>query len=188
MNEPWYHKGLKFACTGCGACCTGEPGYVWINKAEIQTLAAAVGMEIKEFERRHVRTIGIRKSLIEAANGDCVFFDAQARSCRVYDARPRQCRTWPFWQSNLAAFQAWTETAERCPGCNLGRLVPLQEILVQSGAGAGVTQGEPMKPIHILVAAALLAPAGMFPAALPGRTTASLASIRIASSGLPSRS
>ena len=47
MNEPWYRDGLKFACTGCGDCCTGEPGYVWVNKAEIETLAAAVGLDAR---------------------------------------------------------------------------------------------------------------------------------------------
>ena len=78
MNEPWFQDGLKFTCTGCGDCCTGEPGYVWVNKAEIAALAAAVDLTVEEFERRYVRTVGIRKSLIELANGDCVFFDNQA--------------------------------------------------------------------------------------------------------------
>ena len=39
-NEPWYAEGLKFQCTGCGDCCTGAPGYVWVNQAEIDALAA----------------------------------------------------------------------------------------------------------------------------------------------------
>ena len=128
MSQPWFQKGLKFACAGCGDCCTGAPGYVWVNKAEIAALAAAVGVPVGEFERLYVRTIGIRKSLIEFANGDCVFFHGQRRTCQVYAARPRQCRTWPFWPSNLASPEAWQETAERCPGCNRGRLAPLTEI------------------------------------------------------------
>ena len=56
---------------------------------------AEISME--EFQKRYVRLIGIRKSLIELANGDCVFFDNHRRCCQVYEARPRQCRTWPFW-------------------------------------------------------------------------------------------
>ena len=28
-------RGLRFECTQCGDCCTGAPGYVWVNKAEI---------------------------------------------------------------------------------------------------------------------------------------------------------
>ncbi len=85
-------------------------------QAEIEALAAAVGLPVEEFQRRYVRTVGIRKSLVEFANGDCVFFDGASRRCRVYEARPRQCRTWPFWASNLATPAAWEETAERCPG------------------------------------------------------------------------
>ena len=77
--------------------------------------------------------MGIRKSLIEWANGDCVFFHGESRTCQVYDVRPRQCRTWPFWPSNLASPAAWEDTAERCPGCNRGRLVPLEGIRAQAG-------------------------------------------------------
>src|SRR6478752_4618903 len=102
MNkQPWYKDGLRFECTQCGDCCTGAPGYVWVNREEIADLAQEMDLSVPEFETRFVRQVGIRKSLIEFANGDCVFFDAQARKCTVYNARPRQCRTWPFWQSNV---------------------------------------------------------------------------------------
>ena len=131
MSDPWFHEGLKFACAGCGDCCTGAPGYVWVNKAEIEVLAAAMRIEVVEFERRYVRKVGIRKSLIEWSNGDCIFFHGESRTCQVYDVRPRQCRTWPFWPSNLASPAAWEDTAERCPGCNRGRVVPLDRILAQ---------------------------------------------------------
>jgi uncharacterized protein len=131
MNSPWYEGGLKFSCTGCGDCCTGAPGYVWVSAAEIEALAAAVGLAVDEFQQRYVRSVRTRKSLIELANGDCVFFDGATRSCRVYEARPRQCRTWPFWAANVATPAAWQRTAERCPGCNRGRRVPLGKILSQ---------------------------------------------------------
>lgn len=131
MKEPWYAEGLKFACTGCGDCCTGAPGYVWVNKAEIEALAGVLKIDVGEFERRYVRKVGIRKSLIEWGNGDCIFFHGESRTCQVYDVRPRQCRTWPFWTSNLASPDTWSDTAERCPGCNRGKVVPLEKILVQ---------------------------------------------------------
>ena len=133
MSQPWYREGLKFGCTGCGDCCTGAPGYVWVNKSEIAALAAAIGIGIEEFEHRYVRLVGIRKSLIEFANGDCVFFHSESHTCQVYTARPRQCRTWPFWPSNLTSPSAWEETGQRCPGCDRGRLVPLDNILTQVG-------------------------------------------------------
>ncbi|MEX0818019.1 MAG: YkgJ family cysteine cluster protein, partial [Pirellulaceae bacterium] len=101
-EQPWYKDGLRFKCTQCGDCCTGAPGYVWVNKAEIEALAAERGEpDVETFESEYVRKIGIRRSLREFPNGDCVFFDSEKRKCTVYNARPRQCRTWPFWDSNL---------------------------------------------------------------------------------------
>jgi len=131
VSAPWFRDGLKFSCAGCGDCCTGAPGFVWVNKAEIEALSAVLGVDVAEFERRYVRKVGIRKSLVEWSNGDCVFFDGEKRVCQVYSARPRQCRTWPFWTSNLGSPEAWQETARRCRGCNRGRLVPLDEIQKQ---------------------------------------------------------
>lgn len=126
--KPWYHAGLRFRCTGCGNCCTGAPGYVWVNKPEIAALAEALGMSVERFEAQFVRQVGLRKSLIELADGDCVFYDRPGRRCRVYRVRPRQCRTWPFWPSNLRSAAAWAEMAETCPGANHGPLVPADEI------------------------------------------------------------
>lgn len=128
-EKPWYKDGLQFKCSQCGDCCTGAPGYVWVNKEEIAALARAVGEEdIDQFERLYVRKIGIRKSLKEFPNGDCVFFDDESRSCTVYDARPRQCRTWPFWDSNLRTPEDWEHTCEVCPGSGKGPLVQLDAI------------------------------------------------------------
>jgi Fe-S-cluster containining protein len=126
---PWYHDGLRFECTACGDCCTGAPGYVWVNQQEIAALAASLGSEdIAEFEQAYVRNIGMRKSLREYPNGDCVFFDNATRRCTVYTARPRQCRSWPFWGSNLRTQENWQETCRICPGSGQGRLYSLEEI------------------------------------------------------------
>jgi Fe-S-cluster containining protein len=130
-SEPWYREGLRFQCTACGDCCTGAPGYVWVNKDDIAALAAEVGLDVATFETQYVREIGVRKSLLEYPNGDCVFFDGQSRKCRVYAARPRQCRTWPFWDSNLRSPEAWAETCRVCPGSGTGRLYQLGEIDAQ---------------------------------------------------------
>jgi Fe-S-cluster containining protein len=134
QDEPWYKDGLRFQCTGCGDCCTGAPGYVWVNKEEIAALAVQVGMAISDFEAKYVRDIGVRKSLKEYANGDCVFFDGKTRKCRVYSARPRQCRTWPFWESNLRTPETWSQTCTVCPGSGTGRLYQLGEIETQKAA------------------------------------------------------
>ena len=54
-TSPWYREGLRFTCTQCGDCCTGAPGYVWVNQEEIDQLAALVGEEVERFERLYVR-------------------------------------------------------------------------------------------------------------------------------------
>lgn len=128
-DQAWYADGLRFQCTQCGNCCTGSPGFVWVNKEEIESLARLAGIsDVEEFERLYVRKIGMRKSLVEFPNGDCVFFDNEARTCTVYDARPRQCRTWPFWNSNLRSPEAWKETCQQCPGSGKGKLYSLDQI------------------------------------------------------------
>jgi Fe-S-cluster containining protein len=131
-KTPWYKDGLRFRCTGCGDCCTGAPGYVWVNRQEIAALAARLELDVDKFERKYVRRIGIRKSLVEYPNGDCVFFDNQTRKCTVYEDRPRQCRTWPFWGSNIRTEQDWAETCEVCPGSGKGKLYTLQQIEEQA--------------------------------------------------------
>jgi Fe-S-cluster containining protein len=130
-EQVWYQEGLRFKCTQCGDCCTGDPGFVWVNKEEIARLAARFELDVDEFEARYVRHVGIRKSLRERENGDCVFFDNHTRKCTVYEDRPRQCRTWPFWASNVRSREAWEQTCQVCPGSGKGRLYPLNEIDAQ---------------------------------------------------------
>ncbi len=130
-DTPWFKDGLQFTCSGCGDCCTGAPGYVWVNREEIADLAQEVKLSVEEFETRYVRKVGIRKSLIEYGNGDCVFFDANTRKCTVYHARPMQCRTWPFWQSNVKTPKDWQHTCEVCPGSGQGKLHSVEHILHQ---------------------------------------------------------
>ncbi len=132
MNKlPWYKDGLRFQCTQCGDCCTGAPGFVWVNEEEIAVLAAKMKLDVATFEAKFVRQVGSRKSLTEFSNGDCVFFDGDTRKCTVYDSRPRQCRTWPFWESNVRSPQAWAHTCEVCPGSGTGNIVPVEKILEQ---------------------------------------------------------
>ena len=130
-DTPWYRDGLRFECTQCGACCTGDPGYVWLTDEEIDALAANLGKTVVEFEREFVRRVGKRRSLRERDNGDCVFYH-QGRGCSVYDDRPIQCRSWPFWDSNIESPGAWQVTKEECPGSGHGPLFSLEEIEAQA--------------------------------------------------------
>jgi uncharacterized protein len=131
-DQRWYQDGLRFECTQCGNCCTGAPGYVWVNGQEIEQLAALVGeADAEAFEQKYVRRIGIRRSLREFPNGDCVFFDTETRRCSVYEARPRQCRTWPFWDSNVRTEADWEYTCKICPGSGQGKLYSIETIEAQ---------------------------------------------------------
>jgi Fe-S-cluster containining protein len=102
-----------------------------VNKAEIAEMAAACDLDVEAFESDYIRKIGIRKSLKEFPNGDCVFLDPDTRGCTVYQARPRQCKTWPFWDSNLATEEDWERTCEECPGSGKGKLHQLEHIETQ---------------------------------------------------------
>ncbi|MEM7230995.1 MAG: YkgJ family cysteine cluster protein [Planctomycetota bacterium] len=136
MGDPWYQDGLNFSCTECGKCCTGDPGYVWVSKGEIERLAKTAGLSVSKFSSRYVRAVGRRYSLTEHENGDCVFWDPDGRGCKVYEARPTQCRTFPFWPEVLKNRKSWDETADECPGVNTGRLYPVEEItLLRRGEG-----------------------------------------------------
>jgi Fe-S-cluster containining protein len=126
-RKPWYHEGLQFSCTQCGNCCTGTPGYVWVDEPTIARLAEFLGIDPDAFSRQYVRRVGDRLSLIERGNGDCIFWKRDA-GCTVYPARPIQCRTWPFWWQNLASPESWERTCDVCPGSGQGRLYSVEEI------------------------------------------------------------
>ena len=125
QKKVWYEDGLRFRCKGCGDCCRGEPGYVWLTKSEIAAMSERLGMPVGDFSRRHVRRVGIRYSLREKRNGDCVLYNG---GCAVYEARPRQCAAWPFWKENIASEADWREVLEACPGAGKGRLYSKEEI------------------------------------------------------------
>lgn len=127
MEEPWYQHGLRFRCTRCGDCCTGEPGHVWVNAEELAAIAEYRGEPVEEVVARYTRLTPHGRTLREKGNGDCVFFERGA-GCTVYPVRPRQCRTWPFWESNVRTPEDWEQTCRVCPGSGHGDLIPAEEI------------------------------------------------------------
>jgi Fe-S-cluster containining protein len=111
----------------CGHCCTGAPGYVWVNDEELDAIAAFQRTPREHIEKLYTRGLGQRRSLRERANGDCVFYEKGA-GCTIYSVRPRQCRTWPFWESNIRTPEDWQETCHACPGSGQGDLISAEEI------------------------------------------------------------
>jgi Fe-S-cluster containining protein len=128
MAEPWYEGGLRFTCTACGTCCSGEPGAVWVNDDEIAALAAHLGTTPADVEATYVRRLGSRRALFERFDGDCIFLDEGSRRCTVYAARPVQCQTFPFWKETVKTAEAWDEVTRACPGAGSGKLHTVDEI------------------------------------------------------------
>jgi Fe-S-cluster containining protein len=127
VPEPWYKDGLRFRCTRCGHCCTGTPGFVWVNDEEIAAIAQYIGETVQRTTGLHTRPYDGERSLREKGNGDCVFYD-RARGCTIYPVRPRQCRTWPFWESNVRSPETWKQTCAICPGSGQGELISAEEV------------------------------------------------------------
>ncbi len=117
MDTKWYDQGVKFKCTGCGKCCTGDPGYVWLTEEDIKVIATHLGLDRSAFIRKHTRLVHGRISLREHPKTyDCEFFRDQ--KCLIYKARPKQCRTFPFWGENLISKRAFLQVGDRCEGIN----------------------------------------------------------------------
>lgn len=131
----WYRDGLRFGCTQCGKCCTIE-GYVWVDQRQRERIATHLEIPLEEFNRKYVRRVGKRYSLVErpGSGHDCIFWK---NGCEIYSVRPTQCRTFPFWPEQLDSREDWDEAAAECPGMNRGRLYSAEEIdRLAKGSGA----------------------------------------------------
>lgn len=115
---PWYKDGLRFECTGCGQCCTGSPGYVWISEEDIHAISNYLDISIEDFIKLYVRKVENRYSLKEKNDSsyDCIFLEG--KRCSIYPVRPVQCSTYPWWPSHLESPKAWKELASCCEGIN----------------------------------------------------------------------
>lgn len=114
-HSPWYAEGLHFECTGCGQCCTGSPGYIWVNEQEIESIATFLNLSIQEFSHLYLRRVKGRFSLLELPKTyDCIFL--KDKKCQIYPVRPTQCRTFPWWPQNLKSKEEWEKVSRSCEG------------------------------------------------------------------------
>ncbi len=122
----FFDAGIRFQCLRCGACCTGEPGTIYVAQDEIVPLAAHLRLSVDDFIQQYLYPFKDSYSIGEHADGRCLFFD---NGCTIYPLRPHQCRTFPFWFSNLRSEDRWRRIQDKCPGIGRGRLYRRDEIL-----------------------------------------------------------
>ncbi len=130
MDKPFWNQGLRFGCTRCSACCTGEPGYVFLSADDLSRLLSGLGLDFPTFYSRYCRFVDMGEyhalSLKERSDHSCIFWGEAG--CEVYETRPIQCSTYPFWSSILESPSSWTEESKSCPGMNSGRTWEREEI------------------------------------------------------------
>ncbi len=130
--EVWFKDGLRFKCTGCGGCCTGSPGYVFLSEKDIETLSDHFKMTNVDFLKKYTRLVDGQSALLDRPGSeDCIFL--KNKQCTAYEARPVQCKTFPWWVYHLREPKDWEEAAERCEGINHpdAPIVPSEEIQQQ---------------------------------------------------------
>ncbi len=105
------------ACSTCqGRCCTGESGYIYVTKTEVEKISELLGLDIREFVGEYLFKKGYKYSIKERKFNDsyeCIFYDRETNGCTIYDARPSQCKTFPFWDYYKTRVE---ELKLECPG------------------------------------------------------------------------
>lgn len=105
------------ACTTCaGKCCTGESGYIYVNKEEIEAIARLIDFEVEDFKEHYLIKAGYKYSIRELvinSSHECIFYDSESNGCIIYQARPNQCKTFPFWEYYKTRVD---ELKLECPG------------------------------------------------------------------------
>jgi Fe-S-cluster containining protein len=143
-TRPFYEQGLNFSCRRCSACCRHEPGFVFLTRRDLDSLAGILRMDRRALIAVYCRWVPFTPrgsdelegsfprgqaretlSLKEKSNFDCIFWK---NGCTVYEARPVQCRTFPFWKSIVHSLASWKECMKDCPGIGKGRVYSRGEI------------------------------------------------------------
>jgi uncharacterized protein len=120
---------LRFRCTGCGQCCSGDPDYyVYITQHESESIRRHLRLSTGWFKRRYLRRSPQGELVINNQGGGRCLFLTQDNRCGIYAVRPLQCRTYPFWPEVVNSKAMWRIEARRCEGIGDGQVVPVSRI------------------------------------------------------------
>lgn len=122
----FFDQGIGFECQRCGACCTGEPGIIYVDNDEVLRIAEYLSIRISVFIEKYLYPIREGHSIREHDDGRCLFYED---GCKIYPVRPDQCKTFPFWFENLRSFKKWKQISKECPGIGCGRLYSKTQII-----------------------------------------------------------
>ena len=87
----------QFRCRRCGNCCRW-PGAVRVETAEIDRIAAFLGMAVEQFLAEYTELLPDRSGLTlpEKPDGSCCFLEEGSPArCRIEPVKPAQCRRFP---------------------------------------------------------------------------------------------
>lgn len=110
MPDADYDPAMFYQCQRCTRCCRW-PGDVKVSDAEIESIAAFLGMSVEDFIARYTRLRADRRglSLTDHPDHSCIFLDG--RDCRINEVKPQQCRDFP----NKWRFPGWRQVCEAVP-------------------------------------------------------------------------
>jgi len=116
-KDTYPYKFNPSACSSCaGRCCTGESGYIYVTKSEIEAIADFLKIDVREFVSNYLFKKGYKYSIKEIKYNnsfECIFYDRDSNGCTIYEVSPTQCKTFPFWDYYKTRVQ---ELKLECPG------------------------------------------------------------------------
>lgn len=124
----------QFHCLRCGNCCRW-PGAVRVGEAEIDAIAAYLGIPLEQFLTEYTELLPDRTGLTlpEKPDGSCCFLEeGEPARCRIDPVKPVQCRRFPeHWN-----FPGWEKE------CAAGK-APAAAEKQETGSGSSVTKQMP---------------------------------------------
>lgn len=106
---------FAFACKRSGNCCAIPGGFVRVGAADVEAIAAHLGLDVAACKSRYLQADG--ETLKDGLGNRCVFLaDGPRPTCSIYPVRPQRCRDWPFWPELLREPQRLQQALRVCPG------------------------------------------------------------------------